>query len=481
MQTYTCPFCKFHFSEADKQWDSARDFWECPQCSEPLRNFPGSVKLQEGNPAAHSVIIPVAATSVQPSGVPSAPRFCTSCGAPTRASARFCTKCGCAFNFPVGSNRHEGTPPAQQPKQQEEKPATQQSYPWGTVLTWAFLAFLLGLTTARPTWKSATAIDQSVLGVFIGTAYAAITAIIVGAYKYFRRNPSQFLGSCAWTRVTAEEAKKHPLYGVRGWLAFFAFSTLIGFAQTVTPVNVEAIKAGVSLGTLLSLDMPEAIFLKWVLWIHGLIVVAIYGLLFSKHPSFRPVSTCLLLGFWPAVALAGFLNPLSTLGEVLVLSFIPWALYCATWVTYLQKSKRVRVTFEHSVKAGQDNVAGTSHLLSSPKPAITRESEQERQFNNASTERRGQVPPSIASKDMSSLQPTVNPTAPISISAKPNQKTAEAHEDRLYAQIAQELDTNTVDKGLWTKAYAQAGGDDTQTRVLYIKVRFARLSEIEDA
>lgn len=475
MPTYTCPSCKSCFSEADKQWDIAIAFAKCPNCLMSLRDFPVPINPEKLQPIG-------AADSVQPSGVPSAPRFCTSCGAPTRASARFCTKCGCALNFPVGSNRHEDTPPAQQPKQQEGKPATQQPYPWGSVLTWAFLAFLLGLTTARPTWKSATAFDQSVLGVFIGTAYAAITAIIVGAYKYFRRNPSsQFLGSCTWTRVTVEEAKKHPLYGVRGWLAFFAFSTLIGFAQTVTPVNVEAIKAGVSLGTLLSLDMPEAIFLKWVLWIHGLIVVAIYGLLFSKHPSFRPVSTYLLLGFWPTVALAGLLNPFSTLGEVLVLSFIPWALYCATWVTYLQKSKRVRVTFERSVKAGQDNVADTSLAPFSHKPAVTRELAQERQFNDASRRAREQVPPSRKSKDISPLQPTVKPTAPISISAKPNQNTAEAHEDRLYAQIAQELDTNTVDKALWTKVYAQAGGDEKQTRVLYIKARFARLSEIEDA
>lgn len=54
-------------------------------------------------------------------------------------------------------------------------------------------------------------------------------------------------------------------------------------------------------------------------------------------------------------------------------------------------------------------------------------------------------------------------------------------EERLYAQIAQELDTNTVDRALWTKAYAEVGGDEKQTRVLYIKQRFARLRDIKDA
>lgn len=80
---------------------------------------------------------------------------------------------------------------------------------------------------------------------------------------------------------------------------------------------------------------------------------------------------------------------------------------------------------------------------------------------------------------MSSSQPTANPIAPVSIPVEPSQNTIEAHEDRLYEQIAQEMETNTVDKGLWTKAYAQAGGDDRHTRVLYIKMRFARLLAME--
>lgn len=266
---------------------------------------------------------------------------------------------------------------------------------------------------------------------------------------------------------------------MRGWLVFFAFSTLIGFAKDLVPVNVEAIKAGIPLGTLLAVDKPEVSFVKWVLWTHGLIVVAIYGLLFSKHPSFRPVSIYLLLGFWPAVALAGFLNPFPALGELLVFSVIPWAVSCTIWVAYLQKSKRVRVTFEHRVIADRGNVASTSQLSSSPGPAITREPERERQFNDASTETHMQATPSGASKAMSSSQPTANPIAPVSIPVEPSQNTIEAHEDRLYEQIAQEMETNTVDKGLWTKAYAQAGGDDRHTRVLYIKMRFARLLAME--
>ena len=44
-----------------------------------------------------------------------------------------------------------------------------------------------------------------------------------------------------------------------------------------------------------------------------------------------------------------------------------------------------------------------------------------------------------------------------------------------------ELDTNTVDQGLWTKTYVQAGGDEHQTRVHYSKARRARRVAMEDA
>jgi hypothetical protein len=64
------------------------------------------------------------------------------------------------------------------------------------------------------------------------------------------------------------------------------------------------------------------------------------------------------------------------------------------------------------------------------------------QVSNDSLGKRVPAPPST--------HPTVNPIAPVSTPAEPSQKTIEAHEKCLYEQIAQELETNTVDKGLWT-------------------------------
>lgn len=86
-----------------------------------------------------------------------------------------------------------------------------------------------------------------------------------------------------------------------------------------------------------------------------------------------------------------------------------------------------------------------------------------------------------ASKAMPAAQTTIDLTVPPSVEPEFMKQSVQDLEDRLYERIAQELEANAVDKGIWTKAFAQAGGDDKQTRVLYIKVRFAQLREMEGA
>lgn len=52
-------------------------------------------------------------------------------------------------------------------------------------------------------------------------------------------------------------------------------------------------------------------------------------------------------------------------------------------------------------------------------------------------------------------------------------------EDRIYAAIANELEVGASDKGLWTRLFAECGGDENQTKVLYIKQRASRLISAE--
>lgn len=48
-------------------------------------------------------------------------------------------------------------------------------------------------------------------------------------------------------------------------------------------------------------------------------------------------------------------------------------------------------------------------------------------------------------------------------------------EDRVYALIAEELEVGRPEKGLWIRLFAECGGDEKETRVLYIKQRAQRL------
>lgn len=48
-------------------------------------------------------------------------------------------------------------------------------------------------------------------------------------------------------------------------------------------------------------------------------------------------------------------------------------------------------------------------------------------------------------------------------------------EDQAYQQVALELENDAPDKGLWARAFAEAGGDEAKTKALYIKMRVARI------
>ncbi len=50
-------------------------------------------------------------------------------------------------------------------------------------------------------------------------------------------------------------------------------------------------------------------------------------------------------------------------------------------------------------------------------------------------------------------------------------------EDAFYDRVAQELQAQTMVTGLWTRAFAEAGGQLDRARALYIKLRVAQLAQ----
>jgi hypothetical protein len=58
-------------------------------------------------------------------------------------------------------------------------------------------------------------------------------------------------------------------------------------------------------------------------------------------------------------------------------------------------------------------------------------------------------------------------------------KFQEAGDVKFYEEVARELQEKPMVPGLWTKAFAEMGGDDAKARALYIKYRVAQLAEEE--
>jgi flagellar basal body-associated protein FliL len=55
--------------------------------------------------------------------------------------------------------------------------------------------------------------------------------------------------------------------------------------------------------------------------------------------------------------------------------------------------------------------------------------------------------------------------------------SSNAGDDKFYEEVARELQDKPMVPGLWTKAFAEMGGDDAKARALYIKYRVAQLAE----
>lgn len=51
-----------------------------------------------------------------------------------------------------------------------------------------------------------------------------------------------------------------------------------------------------------------------------------------------------------------------------------------------------------------------------------------------------------------------------------------AADDTIYAAIAKEIESGSVDSGLWTRLYGECDGDEAKTKAAYIRNRAARLS-----
>jgi hypothetical protein len=78
-------------------------------------------------------------------------------------------------------------------------------------------------------------------------------------------------------------------------------------------------------------------------------------------------------------------------------------------------------------------------------------------------------------KNKTTLDPSVEYEAASSENIPIISNSTFCDEDEVYDQIAKEFETGVEDNGLWTRLFADCDGDETKTKVLYIKKRADRL------
>ena len=85
------------------------------------------------------------------------------------------------------------------------------------------------------------------------------------------------------------------------------------------------------------------------------------------------------------------------------------------------------------------------------------------------------IVPEVSQYTQAVQTPIVPNTTPVAVAPSQDEMLSD---DVLYEQIGVELESNDVDKAVWTRAFAMAGGDDQKTRVNYINLRFGKLKEL---
>jgi len=224
-----------------------------------------------------------------------------------------------------------------------------------------------------------------------------------------------------WQQLSLEEAKRHPLYGIKNWLAVFAFGVLVSPIRSVGQLSNSARDGGLTLSQVLNSNSQIATFIKAGLAFDLALPALLLWLLFSKNQHFRVTAIAVLILQWPAYLFVAYITggtQITGVADAFFQQFLSSLLLNAIWVTYVQRSRRVRVTFENCVVVEKIG-ASTVHRNLSPSAAT---------------------------------------------------QTTTADNDA-YAEALAEIEEHRLNKGVWARSFAESGGDESKAKALYIKAR----------
>lgn len=266
--------------------------------------------------------------------------------------------------------------------------------------------------------------------------------------------------STSWKTISAEEAKAHPLYGIKNWLAVFALGVLFVPVREFGNLRGEAHKAGVTVAELLAFDQRLGAYIVAVLFIETIMLVVIYWLLFTKNPRFRNVVSAVWIASWPLMATVASVIQAPGTGAAVAMGAVPWALSCLVWVTYLQRSRRVRVTFEHQIRFDDPVLETTIHPGSG---AIHIDS----------------LPPSPIGP--SAITKEVGAAGQSRTAAPDFPGSPLLDEEELWAFALLEFESQNRRPGLWARSFSESGGNESVAKASYLGSRVVELRSEREA
>ena len=259
------------------------------------------------------------------------------------------------------------------------------------------------------------------------------------------------------------------LHGVGGWLALLVagmlvLGPLLAIGRTYGEfASAERMYPGLT-------QLAEWSSFKTVGWVSLLIFCAIsiyggLGLATKRTPDAVSRAKWILWFNYPlSIVVTAMIIPTAMIpgggkeAAMAIPSLLASLIAVAIWTAYLKRSKRVQNTYGLGDESPVVQVSAAAYQVSgtkNPECAVPTKTDG------------GQhglpLPPN---RDATKTIPTTDYQATID-------------KDHVYRQIAEELETGSTDKGLWIRLFAECGGDEKQTKVLYIKQRAVRLIAAE--
>lgn len=244
-----------------------------------------------------------------------------------------------------------------------------------------------------------------------------------------------------WSPMSKEQAQAHPLYGIKWGLIVFAVFEILQPIVIWGRFKRELFEAQVSMAEFFTQSTLAPIFVASLL-ITLVRTGVICWAMFTKHPRFRAIATWLLVLFFPANLLAALIFPVQGVGPWIAQVLIVWLIFGSLWVAYVQRSHRVRVTFEHMAK-----------VPFMPEAPLV-------------------VAPTVINEETMSSDSTGLTAAVV----KPNDPLKQpVREEELWAEALREFESADRKSGLWAKSYAQHQGQDAAAKASYLTERVEQL------